>query len=194
MDYVYQQSTNKVLLSNGFDQRNRELHGLKIRWRFISDFILLNQSEIGNKDYRSEFFSSKNYQLENFKNQTKVQYQPGFKTKLELNYTYTDKNNSSGTEKSITHDIGTEINYTVSKKGNLLATANYLLIDYNADSNTSLAYEMLQGLKPGKNATWSLTFQRKLAGYLELNVLYQGRVSENIKTIHTGSIQLRAFF
>lgn len=194
LDYIYQQSIHKILLSNGFDQRNKELHGLKIRWRFISDFILINHAEVSTKEYQSEFFSSKNYYLENLRNETKIQYQPGFKTKIELNYTFTDKNNTAGTEKSISHDMGTEINYTISKKGNLLAKGNYLLIDYNADSNTSLAYEMLQGLKPGKNATWSLSFQRKLAGYLELNVLYHGRVSEKVKTIHTGSIQLRAFF
>ena len=95
---------------------------------------------------------------------------------------------------SFSHNIGTEINYSVTKKGNLLVKGNYLKINYNSDSNTSIAYEMLQGLKPGNNATWSFMFQRKLAGYLEMNIIYNGRVSENVSTIHTGSLQLRAFF
>ncbi|PLX10527.1 MAG: hypothetical protein C0597_16615 [Marinilabiliales bacterium] len=194
VDYIYQNNASKILLSNGFDQRNKINHGLKIRWKFISDFTFQNYIELGKKNYESQFFSIKNYELDNLSNETKIQYQPGFQTKIELNYTFTKKNNSLANEKSNSHNIGTEINYSVSKKGNLLAKGNYLNISYNSDVNTSIAYEMLEGLKPGNNATWNLTFQRKLTGYLEMNILYNGRVSEKTKTIHTGSLQLRAFF
>ncbi len=194
VDYIYQKNQNKILLSNGFDQRNKMIHGIKIRWKFISDFMFQNYSEMGNKFYESEFFSTKNYKINNFSNEIKVQYQPGFKTRIELNYTYSDKANKLASEKNITHDIGTEINHSIAKKGNLLVQANYLNIYYNSDTNTSIAYEMMQGLKPGNNATWSIAFQRKLAGYLEMNILYNGRASENLKSVHTGSIQLRAFF
>lgn len=194
VDYIFQKNQNKILLSNGFDQRDKMIHGIKIRWKFISDFTIQNYSEIGNKIYKSEFFSSKNYEINNYNNETKIQYQPGFQTRLELNYTYSDKTNKLAFEKNITHDIGTEISYSVTKKGNLLVQGNYLNIDYNSDANTSIAYEMMQGLKQGNNATWSLTFQRKIAGYLEMNFSYNGRVSENSETIHTGSLQLRAFF
>ncbi len=194
VDYIFQKNQNKILLSNGFDQRDKIIHGIKIRWKFISDFTLQNYTEIGNKFYESEFFSSKNYEINSYSIETKIQYQPGFQTRLELNYTYSDKTNKLASEKNITHDIGTEISYSVTKKGNLLVQSNYLNIDYNSDANTSIAYEMMQGLKSGNNATWSLTFQRKIAGYLEMNFSYNGRVSENSKTIHTGSLQLRAFF
>ena len=194
VDYIYQKNTNKILLSNGFDKREKYLHGFKLRWKFIQDFNFQYYFELGNKKYESEFFSLKNYQIENFTNDLKIQYQPGFQTKIELNYTYSDKNNKLLTEQVRIHTIGTEINYSIAKKGNLLVKGNYLNINYNSDPNTSIAYEMLQGLKPGHNATWSLMFQRKLSGYIEMNVVYSGRVSENIKTIHTGSLQLRAFF
>lgn len=194
IDYILQENTNKILLTNGFDERKKYQNGIQLRWKFISDFSLQNYIEIGNKTYDSEFFSSKNYQIENLTNEFKVQYQPGFKTKTELSYTYTDKNNKLSTEQSFSHDVGIELNYSVAQKGNLLIKGNYLNIKYNSDPNTSIAYEMLQALKPGHNATWSIMFQRKLAGYLEMNIVYNGRVSENIKTIHSGSLQLRAYF
>jgi hypothetical protein len=53
---------------------------------------------------------------------------------------------------------------------------------------------MLQGLQPNKNFTWSVLAQKKLTGFLDLNLSYFGRKSENSKTIHTGSVQLRAYF
>jgi len=194
IDYIYQQNHNKTLLVNGFDERKRSQHGFKFRWNFVSDFTLQNDLDIGKKEYYSEFFSNKNYQLDIVDNELKFQYQPGFQTKIELNYRYSRKENIQATEKSLSHTAGTEIDYTFTGKGNILVQGNYIYINYNADSNTSLAYEMLNGLKPGNNATWNVVLQRKLAGFLELNLMYNGRVSEKTNTIHTGSVQLRAYF
>ena len=53
---------------------------------------------------------------------------------------------------------------------------------------------MLEGLQPGKNYTWSVLFYRKINSFLNLNLNYLGRKSETSKTIHTGTIQLKALF
>ncbi|OFX88017.1 MAG: hypothetical protein A2W99_11325 [Bacteroidetes bacterium GWF2_33_16] len=194
MDYIYLQNKNKMLLTNGFDEREKESHGLRWRWLFIPDFILTNYSETGNKKYYSEFFSTKNYILTNLTNELSLQYMPGFQTKIEISYKYNSKENTLSIEQSFNHNIGAEINYGIKAKGNLQLKVNYLNIKYNSTENTSLAYEMLEGLKPGNNATWNLAYQQKFEGNIELTLFYNGRYSENIKIIHTGSIQLRAYF
>ncbi len=53
---------------------------------------------------------------------------------------------------------------------------------------------MLEGLQPGTNYTWNLTLQKKISSYLDINFNYLGRKSEITKTVHTGTIQLRASF
>lgn len=194
VDYIYQNNNSKLLLSNGFDERKKLLNGIKLRWNFFSDFTILNYTEQGIKRYSSQFFSNKNYKIENISDEIKFQFQPGFKTKLEVNYKFNKKQNTVNSEISDIHKIGTEISYSLNNKGNILIKGDYLNINYNADINTSVAYEMLNGLKPGNNATWNIIFQKKLAGNIELSFNYNGRVSENIKTIHTGSLQIRAFF
>lgn len=194
VDYIYQKNQSKILLSNGLDEREKFINALNIRWRFIDDFTFQNKVETGIKIYKSEFFSTKNYKIKNNLNDLAFLYQPGFKTKIKINYKYLNKQNISSTEKSITHNIGAEINYSIPKKGNFIIQVNYLNIDYNKDQNTSIAYEMLEGLKPGNNATWNLRFQKKLAGSIEINITYNGRVSEKSNIIHTGNVQLRAFF
>jgi hypothetical protein len=68
------------------------------------------------------------------------------------------------------------------------------LNDFTGNANTPVAYQMLEGLQNGKNYTWSLLFNQKLNSFLNLNLNYLGRKSENSKTIHIGSIQLRANF
>ena len=65
---------------------------------------------------------------------------------------------------------------------------------FKGDASTPVAYQMLEGLQPGKNMTWRLLLQRKLTDYLDLNLNYQGRKTETSQTIHTGNVQLRAYF
>ncbi len=42
--------------------------------------------------------------------------------------------------------------------------------------------------------TWSFKFQRKLSKLLDINFIYLGRKSNSLRTIHNGSIQLKAIF
>jgi hypothetical protein len=57
-----------------------------------------------------------------------------------------------------------------------------------------VGYQMMEGLQPGKNYTWSLLAQKKITKYLDLNLTYFGRKTETSKTIHTGTVQLKAYF
>ena len=71
---------------------------------------------------------------------------------------------------------------------------NYDSNTFSGNPNTPVAYQILEGLQPGKNFTWSLLAQRKLTKFLDLNLSYFGRKTETSKTIHSGSIQLKAYF
>jgi hypothetical protein len=66
--------------------------------------------------------------------------------------------------------------------------------DFKGNEQSPAAYQMLEGLQSGKNLTWRLLVQKKLAEFLDININYEGRKSETVKAIHTGNIQLRAFF
>lgn len=53
---------------------------------------------------------------------------------------------------------------------------------------------MMEGLKPRNNFVWQLLLQRQLNSFLSVNVSYDGRKTEENKTIHTGSVQIQARF
>ena len=53
---------------------------------------------------------------------------------------------------------------------------------------------MMNGLQNGENYTWSLKLQRKLSRLIDINFLYLGRKSKNSRTVHNGTIQLKAVF
>jgi len=90
--------------------------------------------------------------------------------------------------------LGAEARYSQIDQGSFNASFDYVQIGFNGEENTSLAFEMLDGLKKGDNYTWSLFFQRNLSKNLALNVSYNGRKSKENPVIHSGGVQVRAFF
>ena len=53
---------------------------------------------------------------------------------------------------------------------------------------------VVEGLQDGTNFTWNLLLQKRITKFLDANLSYFGRKSEGSKTVHTGSVQLRAYF
>ena len=79
-------------------------------------------------------------------------------------------------------------------KGLLNAELHFVKINYNGQSNSTIGFEMLEGLQTGSNITWKVGFQKNMSKNLQLSVSYNGRKSEENRAIHTGSMQMRAFF
>jgi len=111
-----------------------------------------------------------------------------------FNYKQKDNDALFGGEKSITKNIGLEMRYNIASKGSFLATFNYIDNYLSNTLNSSLAYEMLAGLQQGINTTWQISFQRNLSKHMQLSINYNGRKSEQVKTIHSGNVQVRAYF
>jgi hypothetical protein len=67
-------------------------------------------------------------------------------------------------------------------------------IRFDGTGNSSLTYEMLEGLRAGTNFTWGISYQRSLGQNIQLNLTYNGRKSQDIDAVHSGGVQVRAFF
>jgi hypothetical protein len=65
---------------------------------------------------------------------------------------------------------------------------------FEGETSSPVAFQMLEGLQAGQNMTWRLLLQKNLTEFLDININYQGRKSEMSQTIHTGNVQLRAYF
>jgi len=192
----YQLNNSKMLLLNGFESRSQQSYGIKVRWNITRKFYTNIEFLQGIKNYESEYFTTKNYDLSYWEIQPKFIFQPGNKFRISLTYNYSDKRNTavSPNERALNHNFGLESKYNFPGKGTLQAKVNYINIAYNASDNTSLAYEMLGGLKNGQNVTWGLTFQRNLGNNMQLDLIYDGRKTGTNKIVHMGSVQIRAYF
>lgn len=143
----------------------------------------------------SENFASKNYNFNENRFNPKLSYLFNDNSSFDVFYQYADKTNTIGNEESLKQQkYGLSFSLASSQKSAINGELNYISNSYSGNVNTPVAYQILEGLQPGKNFTWSLLAQKKLTAFLDLNLNYFGRKTETSKTIHTGSVQLKAYF
>jgi len=199
MDYSYQDVRNKTLLENDTSTRANTFNEVHLRWNLSKEWTIQNSYKNGIKQSNSKFFTTRNYHINYFETEPKVSYQPTSAFRISASYKYSEKQNTlviapAPQTKATAQNFGGELKYNALNKGSLIVKANFIQIAYNDAENSPLAYEMLDGLKTGKNYTWSVGYSRTLANNIQLTLTYDGRQSPGIKTIHTGNAQVRAFF
>lgn len=196
IDFNYLADGGKSFLSNGFDSRKRNETGLRIRtspMRSTNVNLTLNQ---GKKNYNSELFTQRNYQINYLELLPEFNYQ--FSTDLRLTFAgvYGNQRNADlyGGEKNTNLTFTTESRYNVLKKGVLTGKISYINNKFTGNSNSTIGYEMLSGLQIGNNYTWGLGLQRTIGNGIQLNISYEGRKSPSVNVVHTGNMQVRAYF
>lgn len=196
-DLTFQEQQSRQLLSNGVEDRSTQILTWNGRSNVSKWLSLQLQAEAGTRSNSADAFSGRNYDIQRYKAEPRVNIQPGSTYRLSFSYRYEQKENvipEGIGEEALIRDAGLEWRYSSIKRGLITAKFNYLLIDYNAEVNTPIAYEMLEALKKGTNVTWGLSLQRNLGNSLQLGITYDGRKPAGVDVIHTGSAQVRAFF
>tara|TARA_R110002050_G_scaffold162939_2_gene292870 strand:- start:12058 stop:15498 length:3441 start_codon:yes stop_codon:yes gene_type:complete len=196
MDYTYQEVSTKILQTNGLLGTDDYFHQINFRYNMSKVYQINLEGKLGQKRSGAEFYSNRNYQMAYSGFKPTITYQQGSGVKIKLFFEQTDKRNQKelGGETNLSKKFGSEINIRKVGKGSMILSASYLINTYEGDVNSPISYQMLEGLQPGKNGLWEANYQRTIAKYLQLNLRYNGRVSEGNPVIHTGSVQVRAFF
>jgi len=195
-DYTFSETASKSLLANGFDARKMTFNTVSMRWNVIKGFTMKLNSEIGLKESTADYTTGRNYAIQYHHLQPEFIYQPNTTFRLSASGRYEEKSNdkSMGGENAYISDVGLSLKWNQLEKGSLSGEVKIVIINYSGVQNNALAYEMLESLKPGRNFTWGLNYQRSLSKNLQINIQYNGRNSENSKTIHSGGVEVRAFF
>lgn len=194
MDYTHQLLENRTLLSNGFESRYEALNLATLRWNCWKAFTLFQEIRWGERDARSDFLNGRNFRIAYYQWQPKLTYQPSQLFKMSALAQYADKKNTLGSEIAAIRKLGSELAWNVPEKGSVRAEISYYAISYVGPIGNSLAFEMLEGLQPGNNYTWLLSWQRNVAEHIQLNIQYNGRKPQDLKTVHAASVQVRAVF
>ncbi len=193
--YTYLSNTNKTLLSIGFQENTLNSHQLNFNHKFAKSWLVNLLSVVEVNESLSENFANRNYNIDELRFQPKLSYLFNENARFDVFYQYTSKDNTLGDMESLLqNNYGISFTYNNVQKIGLTGELNFFDNDFEGNPNTPVSYQMMEGLQPGKNFTWSLLAQKKLTKFLDLNLNYFGRKTETSKTIHTGTVQLKAFF
>lgn len=195
-DFTFQDNRDRSLITSGIESRKTLNRILKTRWNVTRVYTINLTASDGVKIANSQFFTNRNFNLVIYEVEPKFTLQPNAKFRASILFNYKEKVNEQllGGEELISKNIGGEIRYNIASKGSFSANFNYIENQFSSTDNTSLAYEMLEGLKEGINLTWEASYQQNLSKYMQLSINYTGRKSDKTPVIHTGGVQVRAFF
>lgn len=172
-----------------------QLHQLQFEHEIARVWLFNFDTSFSKNNLTSTNFTNRNYNINNTSLFPKVSYYFNKNSHFSVFYQHKNKENTIGDLETLKlSTIGASANYINNEKSIIKAEVNLFNNKFNGNSNSPVGYQMLEGLQPGKNYTWSLLFQRRLFSFLNLNVNYLGRKSETSNTIHTGSVELKAHF
>lgn len=194
--YSYANTRNKTSFTIDNIENKLKTHQLRFTHK-IGDYWLVDfiTSTTRNSN-TSQNYASRNYKLENNTIFPKVSFIQSRNKVFDIFYEYKNKENTIGNLENLKSQRMGASYKSANEKGtsSFNTEFNFFINDFAGNQNSPVAYQMLEGLLPGKNYTWSLLWQQRLTSYLDLNINYLGRKSEAVKTIHTGTVQLRAHF
>jgi hypothetical protein len=196
IDHTWQNDRSRTLLLNGYESRSRLNNALHVRWNITRHWTFEVETERGRVANASDLLSGRTYTIDQDGLRPRLTWQPGTTFRTLVTYKLTEKRNAAefGGEQATLHDLGLEMRYNTPGKGSMLVNANLVEIRYDGEVNSPLGNEMLGGLKPGTNATWSISLQRNLSNNLQVDITYNGRRSEGVPVVHVGGAQVRAYF
>lgn len=201
-DYTYIDNKSKILQVNGSEDKNLVSHEVKWRINFLKAWAVNSDNILSQKQNISEFSGTRNYLINGRETEERLIFQPNTVFRTSIIYKYTEKKNDykgtevipAGFQRAFINTFALELKYNQTEKGSLTGRVDLIKILYNDDENSSIAYEMLNGLSIGDNFTWELTYQRNLNNNIQVSINYNGRKTPNANTVHLGGATIRAFF
>lgn len=192
----YQNNQSKTLLATGFDARADEAVEVLPQLNLWRKILLQVKAKNGNKLVQADYTAGRNYRLNYQDLEPSIAYQPNTFFRCSVNGRYGEKENEPalGGEKTILRQVGTEVKYNQPEKGSFSVGGRMVEMRFSGQENSPLGYEMLEGLRPGINYTWNVSYQRNLSKSMQLSLQYNGRTSTLGRIIHSGGMEIRAFF
>ncbi len=195
MDYTYRKTDNRNLLSYGVEQRAINENTANLRYQPIEVLLFKIQGSVIDKQNISANFATRNFGIDQVLNKYALSYQPGSYFVLTGRYEWNSQQSSGEDENNLFEQtIGADLSFNSAEKFTGLLSLNYIINDFEGNANGPAGYEMLQSLRPGRNGTWTVTLQRTLKKNILISLNYSGRVSEGTNPIHTGNVEIKAFF
>jgi len=197
-ELIFYRLRNKQLLSDGFEARSTSNLKAISRISINRDYNL--RLSVGNStvDNSSDFLENRNYFITSKTLTGTFEWQPTNSFRISTDYSFSDNINEKSQEivkeASVINEALVNFKYAKAANKNIDLSFRFTHIDFTGKENSAIGYELLKALQPGRNITWTLSWQQKLFNGLQMNLFYEGRKSGDLDIIHIGRMQVMAMF
>lgn len=195
---TYFDNKTKLFLSTGDELRSLNYWSFRQRLNIGENKSIEHEFRLGNKRSEAELFPSRNFNLQFVETAPQINFQLSRKLRLTGGYTYKFKKNITASQEVDTrinmHKFAASSRWNITERNNISGRLEFIHINQKGEATFSGQYELREGLQTGANAIWQLLTSYYLLENVELSINYDGRVSTEKSVIHTGRMQIRAFF
>ena len=197
IELSYFDAENRQLLTNGFEFIGTEEYLLSVRVNLgrLYSFNIKTSSAL--REVNSDFLEGRNYLIDSYRINPEIAWQPKGNIRISGQYGYEARENiysSESEESAFFNEFILDIKLNKAVKSTFNARARWIEIDFTGEENTPIGYDLLNALRPGRNITWGVNWQQRVASGLQLSLSYDGRKSEGADIIHIGRVQISALF
>jgi hypothetical protein len=193
--YTFLNNQNTNLLSVGSQNAKNSSHQLQYNHLYQKSWLFGIFTQIVKSRLASQNYTEKNYTIKSYELAPKISYLFSKSTCWDWFFEFKNKENQTGNfETLLQNRFGTSFSYASTKNLTMNGEISFYQNKFTGNELSSVGFQMLEGLQKGQNLTWRFVLQKNLTQFLDVNLNYQGRKSESNQAIHTGNVQLRAYF
>jgi hypothetical protein len=199
LDLTNSRNSGKSLLTYGLESRSLNEWSGRARANINKSIQLDITTKKGSNELKTANakFENRNYSISQYSFEPRLSFTKGTVLRLVTGYKYSNKKNKIGDKETYSSNaVNTEIKYNILQSGSILTRFTYSSISFSplANANSTVGYNMLDGLLPGKNFLWNVELTKRLANNLEITIQYEGRKPGEARMVHIGRASVRALF
>ncbi len=196
--FAWLDNQSLLFLTTGQEQRQNRYLGFAQRYNFSESRSVDNELRIGRRLLTAENFSERNYFIPYLECSPKLNVQWNRKIRVSGGYTFKNSENlEEGKEANARvnqHRVIMDGRINISQRNNIFVKGELVRLNQTGDIPVAAAFEMKEGLEPGWNGLWQAFFTWYVLQNVEFSLTYDGRAAAGQPVIHTGRVQVRAFF
>lgn len=191
----HRKSQNRLNQISGYNESVLTEVFSRLRLNIQSKMDLIITESSGRRIRDAEFFDLSDFEIKYFDISPEINYRPKTNLRLILKYSYQDRKQViRDLETAISNTLGVEFTYRQASTSSLDMGISLVNVQYDGAPGSSIEYDLLDGLKDGKNFLWNAGFTRRLANNVDLNLSYNGRKTGTSNTVHIARAQIKATF
>ena len=191
----YHAYQSQQLLTQGTEASYREGYYAKGRWQPRPRLNLSTTLEQGLQGREAPFWEGQSWEYQYQKVTPEIQYQGTQHWRFSSLYRWEQREATGQPLRAQIQEIEVKGQFqTMKPQQQVSGQLSYLTLDYDGtDTQGPLAYQLLEGLRPGHNWIFRIDWQQQLPSGLQLTLFYEGRTGTN-RWLHAGNAQVAWIF